>query len=121
MATWKATLQATPGSIRVLVTGPEGDDLVKAHLPDYPRHPRALLTVLEGLALWSGERLCVAISADVPADHSLGLGSAVGEETLWPTESALLDYAFIVPTRRRGRRICGVGDFSQLRQLRLVE
>ena len=59
---------------RTVVVSSEGSDLLKAHLPNYPDHPRALLTMLEGLALWCGQALCVAISADVPSSHSLGLG-----------------------------------------------
>jgi hypothetical protein len=119
MGHWNARLEARDGSTRLLVTGAEADDLVKAQLPDPPRHPRALVTLLEGLALWSGEMLCIAISADIPAEHSLGLGSAFGEETLWPTASALLHCEFIVPGRRRGGRINGIGDFRSLRQPRL--
>ena len=117
MTTWKPTLRVLPGgTMQLLVTGPEGDELVKARLPGQSRHPRALLTVLEGLALWSGTPLCAAISADIPVDNSLGLGAFSDLEELWPEESALVQFTFIVPSRR-GRRIAGVGDFRHLRQL----
>jgi len=115
MAKWNTTLQAIPGAVRLLVTSAEGDDLVKARLPGYPNHPRALLTLLEGLALWSGETLCAAISADAPVDHSLGLGAFSEDEDRWPEESALVHFVFLVPAGR-GRRIAGVGDFRSLRR-----
>src|SRR5437867_12618850 len=114
MATWKTRIRALPGATQILVTGPEGDDLVKAQLPGRPQHPRALLTLLEGLALWSGEALCAAISVDVPADHWLGLGGLGQDGILWPEESALEQCVFHLPARR-GRRLAGVGDFRLLR------
>ena len=71
MAKWKSVLGVTRDAVRVLVITTDGDDILKAHLPVYPEHPRALLTVLEGLALWHGAPLCAVISADVPVNHSL--------------------------------------------------
>ena len=115
MARWKAGLEVLPDAVRLLMTSPEGDDLVKAHLPDYPDHPRALLTVLEGLALWCGEPLDVAIFAANGVSHSLGLGP-FSDSDAWPVESALVHFEFVVP-RRRGRQIHGLGDFDRLRRL----
>lgn len=115
MATWNTTLQVLPQqTVRLLVTDAEGHDLVKAQLSD-PEHPRALLTALEGLALWCGEPLDVVIYADVPVDHSLGLGAFSDLDGRWPEESALVHFAFREPGRR-GRRIQGVGDFRRLRR-----
>ena len=115
MARWKTGLEVLPDAVRLLMTSPEGDDLVKAQLPGYPDHPRALLTVLEGLALWSGEPLDVAIFAANGVSHSLGLGP-LSDSDAWPTESALVHFQFVVPARG-GRRIRGLGDFDRLRRL----
>ena len=82
-----------------------------------PDHPRALLTMLEGLALWCGQTLCVAISADVPSSHSLGLGPFTDDPQRWPQESALVHYVFV--STDRGRRLQGLDDFSTLRRLGL--
>lgn len=113
MAAWKITLQVLPReTIRILVTDADDNDLLKAHLRGSPQHPRALLTTLEGLALWCGEALDVVICADIPVDHSLGLG-AFGDG--WPEESPLVHFAFR-ETPRHGRRIQGFGDFRRLRQ-----
>jgi hypothetical protein len=111
---FKVMIEIAPKVVRVLVTEPEGD-VLKAEFRSYPKHTRALLLILEGLALWSGRKLCVAIHAEQPVDHSLGLGAFGGEE--WPEESALIEFDFVQTERRRRRKISGVGDFRTLGRL----
>jgi len=113
MSGWKAAVRLTAGESKVLVTSETGDDLLKAALPSWSNHPRALLTLLEGVALWQGTPLCVAISvADgVDASHVSDLCG----DRIWPQESALVRVFFAAPTRRKRRRLRGVGDFRQLR------
>jgi hypothetical protein len=89
--------------IRLSVRGPDGRLIVHARLGRYPAHPRALLTVLEGLALWRGAPLNVAISADAPVCDSLGLGAFGGEP--WPTESALVRFDWRSGADRRRARV----------------
>lgn len=112
MTRWKAMLEARPTEMKLLVTNAQGDDLMKARLTPRPDHPRALLTLLEGMALWSGHPIRAAISVASPAEHSLGLGHL---DAVWPAESALVRLDFAVPRRRR--RISGLGNFQQLRLL----
>jgi hypothetical protein len=114
MPVWKTTLRVRPGVVKLLVQTEEGDDILKAQLPGYPDHPRALLGLLEGLALWCGTPLCVAISAAVPFDHSLGLGPFADFDAGWPATSALVSYDFVAPAPR-GRRIRA--NFPALRPL----
>lgn len=114
MDRWKTTLQPTHRVVRLLVTDREGSDVLKAVLPPIPQHPRALLTVLEGLALWSGQPLTVAISAGPPLDRRFG--EALFGDGLLPIDSALVNFEFLAPPRKR-RKIIGVGDFRQLRLL----
>jgi hypothetical protein len=114
MTAWKTTIRIRPEAVKLLVKAPQGDDLLKAQLPGYPEHPRALLTLLEGLALWCGTPLCVAIVADVPANHSLGLGPFGDVDDGWPASSPLVRFDFVVPTPR-GRRI--KANFHPLRPL----
>ncbi len=111
---WKTMVEITTEEVRLLVTAADGD-VVKAQFTHYPDHTRALLFILEGLALWSGKKLCVAIHAELPVDHSLGLGGFGGEE--WPEESALVEFVFVETTAGKQRKITGVGDFGQLRLL----
>ena len=103
MPAWKTTLRVRPEAVKLLVQTEEGDDILKAQLPGYPDHPRALLSLLEGLALWCGTPLCVAISAAAPFDHSLGLGRFADIDEGWPAASALVRYEFVAPAPRSRR------------------
>ena len=79
--------------ISLSVKGSDQHQIVRARFTGYPDHPRALLSMLEGLALWNGAVLDVAISADAPVCTSLGLGAFGGER--WPTESALVRFGWV--------------------------
>jgi len=118
MSLWSTTLRIG-ADMKLLVTSPEGDDLIKARLPLRPPHPRALLTMLEGIALFSGEPLCAVISAG--ASRAGWAGSEDWCDDLWPAESPLVHFDFALPAPRARRRLRGVGDFRDVRQqLRLV-
>jgi hypothetical protein len=54
---WPTTIRIAAEDLKLLVTSPRGDHQIKAPLPLRPPHPRALLTLLEGVALFSGEPL----------------------------------------------------------------
>lgn len=113
MSLWPTTLRIVQQDYRLVVKSPSGDDLIRARLPVRPPHPRALLTLLEGVALFSGEPLHVVISAGCRHD-AWRAAHPTGEE-LWPTESALVRFDFAIPHRRSG------DDFPAMRRyLRLV-
>jgi hypothetical protein len=119
MALWPTTALITGPDLKLLVTNQAREDLIKARLPRRPAHPRALLTLLEGVALWSGEPLGVAISAVGPRDD--WFGSEAWYEAVWPSDSPLVRLDFEIRQPRARRRIQGVGDFGDVRrQLRLV-
>jgi hypothetical protein len=113
MTQWRSTLRVTPRDVKLLVTDGEHGDLLKARLPSRPPHPRALLTLLEGLALWSGHPMSAVISAAdcVPRGPTAVL---FGDE-LWPGESPLVRFRFAAPGCRR--RLAGLGDFRATRRL----
>ena len=111
MHEWNSTLRATQKGLLLLVTSKAGD-LVKARLPLSPSHPRALLTLLEGLALWRGQALRVAVSAGGCSVDWAGSG-LFGDE-LYPAESPLVQFHVVHPASRE--RLPGVGDFRQLRR-----
>ena len=108
---WTVKLAATHSEARLLLQDEGRGDVLKARLPARPRHPRALLTLLEGLALWSGSALCVVISADESAQ--VGCASDLFGDDLWPVESPLVRFEPAVPVSRR--RLSGLGDFGALR------
>jgi hypothetical protein len=105
---------------KILLThGP--DELLKALLPppSQVRHERAAATLLEALSLWLDATLSVALSVDAKdAGFCLGLTDEMG------VGNRSVYYRIDVSARedarpRRGIRIPGVGDFRDLRQLRL--
>jgi len=113
---WNTRLRIEPDALKILIEDVQGDAL-KARLPLSPHHPRALLTLLEGVALWSGETLHAALSVGGPRARSSVkaiFGGAIG-----PMESALVHFDSVHPPERsRSRRMAGVGDFRQLYFLR---
>lgn len=108
---YKVAMRCRTDLLQLLVTD-MGDDVLKTRLSTNPAHPRALLTLLEGLALWQGAPLCVAVSVD---EHA----GACFEQTfygdgLFGPESPLVRFEHRLDNRRP-RRLRGLGDFRQLR------
>lgn len=109
---WSGSLRVTAREASLLLHDEETGDLLKARLPMPPRHPRALLTLLEGLALWRGQPMRVAIFA---ADASVPwLGSGLFGDDLWPGESPLV--SFTVAARGPRKVLPGLGDFRPMRR-----
>jgi hypothetical protein len=114
MEPWRATVEPTRGSVRLLATDPDHNELLKAVLPPRSDHPRALLTLLEGVALWSGAPLGAAIAVGPHLDPRCA--EVLFGGALWPADSALVRFDVVEVPRRR-RTIAGLGDFRQLRLL----
>ena len=96
------------------------DELMRAVLPPGRslRQRRAATALLEGIALWLDTRLSVVLSAD-DADTSYFLDLV--DEFGCPARSVYFDVSLVEPrARRRPRRIGGVSDFADLRQLSLL-
>jgi hypothetical protein len=119
MEPYKLMLAPSSRWTRVLLThGP--DELLRAILPppSQVRHERAAATLVEGMALWLDVALPVVLSVvDRDASFCLGLTDelGVGRQSIYYRVEVSSPVA-----RRRGSRIRGVGDFDDLRQLRLV-
>lgn len=111
MSRWKTAVEVTAMNAKLLVSDQDHNELLKAALPSRPDHPRALLTLLEGLALWSGHPLTAAICVGRTSGARCDSGLFGGD--LYPCDSALVRYD-VVEVRRR-RTLGGVGDFRQLR------
>ena len=112
---WKGSVRVTPGEVKVLVLDPQAGDLLKARLPLHAQHPRALLTLLEGMALWRGQPLHVAVSAASAGDgRPCWSDSGLFGDELWPAESPLVRYE-VGGRAHRPLRLVGLGDFRPLR------
>jgi hypothetical protein len=118
--TYTVVMIPSAARTRVLVTeGP--DELLRAVLPppSQMQHERAAITFLESLALWLNTKLHVVLSVDAKeAGCCLGLTDEMG----MGVRSLFFDVEVRDrrARRRRGQRIRGIGDFTDLRQLRLV-
>ncbi len=112
MHDWMTCLHLGSRSARLLVTDPTWGDRMKAVLPPRPQHPRALLTLLEGLALWSGQPLTAAISAGPPGSPTF---DRVFCDDGYPLDSALVRFVALDDDRRQ-QRLFGLGDFRALRR-----
>src|SRR5688500_17308552 len=109
---WKPLLRIVDREAMLIIRS-EAGDVLKARLPLNPAHPRALLTLLAGLALWIGAPLSVVVSADA---HSMDwLGSGLFGEELFPAESQLVRFS-VVHRGSRVQRLRGVGDFRAARR-----
>lgn len=120
MDTYNAVLSPTAKWTRLLVSH-GSDELLRAILPPptQVRHGRAAATLLEGLSLWLDTQLAVVLSVGAQeAGFCLGLTNELGigvRSVFYRVEVVERGHR-----RRRGTRIYGVGDFSDLRQLCLV-
>jgi hypothetical protein len=110
-------LNVNSTSTRLLITDCFGHDLLKARLPIHSDHPRALLTLLEGAAMYSGKRICVATS--VAADQKILPWCDPLGEGLYSLDSALVFFEFI-QLAARPRRLRGMGRFHEMRRLSVV-
>lgn len=113
-ACWLTLLPRRSGTGLLLMQGQ--DELLRAWMPPLERapHEQSVTRLLEGLSLWLDTRLCVALSAGGEA-HTFRLSLldelGAGAQSIF--------YA-VHPVRRgghRGRRLRGVGDFTEARQL----
>jgi hypothetical protein len=120
MDSYKVVISPSTKWTRILVShGP--DEILRAILPSPAevRHSRAASTFLEALSLWLDRTLPVVLSVDArDSGFCLGLTDemGVGMRSVYYR----VEVSERGPHRRRGTRIQGVGDFSDLRQLRLV-
>jgi len=109
-------------STRVLAMAGPHDTFLKARLLRSPAHPRAMATLLEGIALWQGRPIRAALCAD--SRHG-GSDSSLFRETFTDVGGPLYTLDWI-PAPERGRRarrrdIAGMGEFADLRQLLIDE
>lgn len=110
------TLAPEATRVRLLAMGPEGEMMRAVLGPAATMHRRAAATLLEGLSLWHQQPLSVVLYADAPdAGCAMGLFDALGfgERTLH------YQVGIAVRDGRRPRRLGGLTDFRDLRQLGL--
>jgi len=93
--------------------------LLKARLPDVPQHPRALETLAEGVALWCGRPLYVALG--VAAEDALCVSPHWHATVDVLTRTPLVTIEPVIGAPRAPWRVAGrgrLGDFRDIRQMR---
>jgi hypothetical protein len=106
---WTCALRLLPSQLTLLVQAPERGHVLRARLPLHPQHPRALMTLLEAMALWRGQPLRVAIDAAVPFQSWLDSG-AFGEP-MYPPDSPLVSFEVAL----HGRHVARLRALDDLR------
>jgi hypothetical protein len=110
-------LAAEPTRVRMLVRQGRRDVLKAVLGPAGQAHPRAATTLLEGLALWHQQQLGVVLCAEEPSTGcTLGLCNALG----FGVQNVHYEVG-VAHLGARHRTLAGIGDFSDLRQLDLME
>jgi hypothetical protein len=109
-----------PKATRVIAMAGPSETILKARLLPSPRHPRAMATLLEALAMWQGTKVRAVVSVD---ERDGACDSDFYREvfTDFGGPPYTLDW---VPACRRGRRhrdLPGLGAFADLRQQVLFE
>lgn len=116
---WMGIASGSTSTRVVAMRGPN-ETFLKAQLDAEPKHPRALGTLLEAVALWQGMPVHAALSV-VGRDTSCG--SNLYREMFLDEGGALYRLVWVpagVP-RRRGPRIEGLGSFRDLERLVVEE
>jgi hypothetical protein len=83
-------------------------------------HPRAVPTLLEGLALWQQRRIAVVLCVDESSD---GSALSLSDALRYGQESLLYDVGLAHQERRAVRRRgvgLGRGDFDDLREIAVL-
>jgi hypothetical protein len=111
-----------PGSsaTRVIAMAGPSETILKAQLSKDPRHPRALGTLLEAVALWQGQPVRAALCADA---RGLSCDSNLCREAFLDDGGALYNVVWVPAgaARRRKRSLIGLGSFRDLERLVIEE
>lgn len=110
-----------PTATRVLVLDGPDKTLLKARLPGSPRHPRAITTLGEALAMWCCRTVRAALVADGPAASSVMSPWLSTYEAHVSSPLVQVDLVSHVRPPRERDGLDGLGDFRDLRQLLVRE
>jgi hypothetical protein len=111
-----------PGSAttRVIAMASASETILKAQFAKDPKHPRALATLLEAVALWQGQPVRAALCADAAG---FSCDSNLCREAFLDDGGALYSVLWVPAGahRRRKHRLNGLGNFRDLERLVVSE
>ena len=106
-----------PPEARILVVNHMGETLLKARLKPKPSISRALPTMLEALAMWTGIPVkCALLVGPEEPFCAMGIYGVHGDERD-TTPLYQVDAVCERPRSRRLQDITGMGEFRDLRQM----
>lgn len=110
-----AALEPVGPHVRLMLSEPMAGTSLKARLPSEPRHERAVVLLLEALALWYGQPLHAVIDVDASdvRRHPERWARLLGD----PPEPHVRVEWIGVPQPRHDRFLETMGDFSAARRL----
>jgi hypothetical protein len=116
---WMGIAPSSDATRVIAMAGPS-DAILKARLSRDPKHPRALGTLLEAMALWQGQPVRAALCADGSA---LSSDSNLYREAFLDDGGALYSVVWVPggARRRRPSGLCGLGEFRDLERLVIEE
>jgi hypothetical protein len=116
---WMGIAPSSTATRVIAMAGPS-DTILKAQLAREPKHPRALATLLEAIALWQGQPVRAALCAD---DGGFSLESNICREAFLDDGGALYSLVWVPADapRRRRHGIHGLGNFRDLERLLISE
>jgi hypothetical protein len=105
---------------RVIAMAGANETILKAHLASDPKHPRALATLLEAVALWQGHPVRAALCADA---RGFSCDSTICREAFLDDGGALYSVLWVPAGahRQRRHRLHGLGNFRDLERLVISE
>lgn len=112
---WMGIAPGAEATRIIAMTGPS-ELLMKARLEKDPKHPRALATLLEAVALWQGRPVRAALCAD---GGGLSCDSNLCREAFLDDGGALYSVVWVPAGvhRRRRDRLHGLGNLRDLERL----
>jgi hypothetical protein len=116
---WMGIAPSSAATRVIAMAGPS-DTILKAHLARDPKHPRALATLLEAIALWQGQPVRAALCADA---QGLPCDSNICREAFSDDGGALYSVVWVPAGvhHRRRHRLDGLGNFRDLERLVVSE
>lgn len=107
-----------PRSIRILAMRGPRETILKAHLSLCPSSPRAVIALLEGLALWEGAQVRAVLVVD---DGSTSSSTTLYRDTfsMFGEQTPLYSLEWVPrrAVRRRRDELTGMGDFADLERI----
>jgi hypothetical protein len=112
---WMGIAPSSETTRVIAMTGPS-EPILKARLAHEPKHPRALSTLLEAIALWQGHPVRAALCVD---DSVRSYDSNLYREAFLGDGGALYSITWVrgCEHRRRRARLPGLGSFRDLERV----